>query len=722
LIGFAIFFTGALDPDRYPTTTGSKSRKGGGVGSGYYIDTDEDKTGVSPNRRVCMSLLTGSKPLHYVKRNDETIIPNGETARFDSDKMQPYGGFAVSTGLSVYKDDGDDPVHLFLYELYSMTAQPISKISPARRLTPADENFYPTVALQALTTILKDPSLAVHHGMVMQAVMYIFNSLGLRCVPFLKGIVPHILYTARTCGQATLREALLQQVASLSGIVRENLRPYVPDIFEVVQEFWNSKHLATVLSLVQKIAAGVPADFREYVPDLVSRFLSSIDDFSSGSWMRSGQTSDAIAFERLELITKSIRALRNTLGDYMHVLLPALLKLADSLINPTLDYGKKSSASFSKLAVDSIQTIAVLLQSNDSDGLMGFGSSKLTGIGTSTRRRGISLPARAAQPLIRMLGKAPGTSKETGYELIQTICVCAEHLGKERWIPLYHVAARDAIVSWHHRVNYCFTGVQTEFENIPNPQQEAKVLVGINLYDALMQQLISYNDSRRMNHGIEKDSILMGIALSDNIDESGSNGMSSSTHALDKDIQSPSIQPTAHPTNKHRVNQVNLQRAWDVSQRATREEWDEWMMRFGVQLLREAPAPALRACAELAYAYQPLARELFSAAFASCWAELNGQYRISLVNAMKTAFFADASPEILQTLLNLAEYAERDGVQGGLPIEIDVLAELALKCRSYAKALHYKELEHELSGGSSCIEDLISINKKLDLPGKDLYG
>ena len=342
-------------------------------------------------RRVCMSLLTGSKPLHYVKRADEALSQAIDTKRFDLDKMQPYDGLAVSTGLIGSKDDGDDPAHLYMYELYSMTAQPISKISPARRLTPTDENFYPTVALQALTTILKDPSLAVHHGMVMQAVMYIFNSLGLRCVPFLKGIVPHILYTARTCGQVTLREALLQQVASLSGIVRENLRPYVPDIFEVVQEFWNSKHLATVLILVQKIAAGVPADFREYVPDLVSRFLSSIDDFSSGNWMRNGQTSHAVAFDRLELITKSIRALRNTLGDYMHVILPALLKLADSLINPTLDYGKNSTLSFSKLAVDSIQTIAVLLQSNDSDGLMGIGSSKLTGIGTSTRRRGISL-------------------------------------------------------------------------------------------------------------------------------------------------------------------------------------------------------------------------------------------------------------------------------------------------------------------------------------------
>jgi len=55
-------------------------------------------------------------------------------------------------------------------------------------------------------------------------------------------------------------------------------------------------------------------------------------------------------------------------------------------------------------------------------------------------------------------------------------------------------------------------------------------------------------------------------------------------------------------------------------------------------------------------------------------------------------------------------------VEGGLPIDIAVLADLALKCRAYAKALHYKEREHGMGRGGHCVEALISINKKLDLP------
>jgi FKBP12-rapamycin complex-associated protein len=180
---------------------------------------------------------------------------------------------------------------------------------------------------------------------------------------------------------------------------------------------------------------------------------------------------------------------------------------------------------------------------------------------------------------------------------------------------------------------------------------------------------------------------------------------------------SPPFQQSMNQTSKQKINQAYLQRAWDVSQCASRDDWDEWMRRLAIQLLREAPSPALRAAASLAHAYQPLARELFSAAFVCCWEELSDPYQVNLVHALETAFVADVSPEILQTLLNLAEFMEHDP-SGGLPIDIPILADLALKCRAYAKALHYKEREHNMGGANSCVEALISINRKLDLQGK----
>lgn len=122
----------------------------------------------------------------------------------------------------------------------------------------------------------------------------------------------------------------------------------------------------------------------------------------------------------------------------------------------------------------------------------------------------------------------------------------------------------------------------------------------------------------------------------------------------------------------------------------------------------------------MAQTYQPLARELFSAAFVCCWGELNDHYRSNLVFSLEVVFSADASLEILQLLLNLAEFMEHDFDTKtsipGLSIDKSALAELALRCRAYARALHYKEREYVVRRSASCVEQLIDINKKLDLP------
>ena len=100
------------------------------------------------------------------------------------------------------------------------------------------------------------------------------------------------------------------------------------------------------------------------------------------------------------------------------------------------------------------------------------------------------------------------------------------------------------------------------------------------------------------------------------------------------------------------------------------------------------------------------------------YAEVKRSSRWKVEKDKLDAYCKGMSPEILQTLLNLAEFMEqcRDG---DLPIDISILADLALRCRNYAKALHYKEQEFNVrSDGGACIEDLISINRKLDLPGE----
>uniref|UniRef100_A0A3B3CAQ9 Serine/threonine-protein kinase TOR n=1 Tax=Oryzias melastigma TaxID=30732 RepID=A0A3B3CAQ9_ORYME len=70
---------------------------------------------------------------------------------------------------------------------------------------PLDE-FYPAVAIVTLMRILRDPSLSNHHTMVVQAVTFIFKSLGLKCVQFLPQVMPTFLNVIRVC-DASIRES-----------------------------------------------------------------------------------------------------------------------------------------------------------------------------------------------------------------------------------------------------------------------------------------------------------------------------------------------------------------------------------------------------------------------------------------------------------------------------------------------------------------------------------
>ncbi|KAG9440008.1 hypothetical protein H6P81_020173 [Aristolochia fimbriata] len=169
----------------------------------------------------------------------------------------------------------------------------------------------------------------------------------------------------------------------------------------------------------------------------------------------------------------------------------------------------------------------------------------------------------------------------------------------------------------------------------------------------------------------------------------------------------------------HQVNDGRLRTAGEASQRSTKEDWAEWMRHFSIELLKESPSPALRTCARLAQLQPFVGRELFAAGFVSCWAQMNETNQQQLVRSLEMAFSSpNIPPEILATLLNLAEFMEHD--EKPLPIDIRLLGALAEKCRAFAKALHYKEMEFEGARSKkmdanpvAVVEALIHINNQL---------
>ena len=172
------------------------------------------------------------------------------------------------------------------------------------------------------------------------------------------------------------------------------------------------------------------------------------------------------------------------------------------------------------------------------------------------------------------------------------------------------------------------------------------------------------------------------------------------------------------------VKQQTMRSMWESPrihhERVVEDDWLDWMRHLSVEMLRESPSPALRACAPVAQMHEPLAQRLFNVAFMVCWGVLEPSSRDSLVAAIEQALTAPTAPsEVLQGLLGLAEYMERHDQQ--LPLNLRMLGDIATRCGSYSKALHYRELEYQaLTGTTSSsprlVEALVSLHRSLGQP------
>ena len=151
---------------------------------------------------------------------------------------------------------------------------------------------------------------------------------------------------------------------------------------------------------------------------------------------------------------------------------------------------------------------------------------------------------------------------------------------------------------------------------------------------------------------------------------------------------------------------------WQARQATSEEDWSLWLRRLSVELLRDSPDATLRACASIAQTHQPLARDLFNAAFLSCWIRLSDDECNQLVQVIKSALrHPSTRPDVLHALLNLAEFMDHHN--RALPIDIHEMAAFAVRCQAYAKALRYKETEFAVRP-AQCIDDLIALNHQLE--------
>ncbi|XP_038044243.1 serine/threonine-protein kinase mTOR-like [Patiria miniata] len=481
------------------------------------------------------------------------------------------------------------------------------------------EEFYPAVAIATLMRIMRDSSLANHHTGVVQGITFIFKSLGVKCVQFLPQIMPTYLNVIRTC-DAGIREFLFQQLGIMICIVKQHIRNYLDDIFDLVRDFWtvNSPLQNTVILLVEQTVVALGGEFKLYLPRIVPQMLRVfMHDNSQGR----------------VVTTKLLNAMQKfgaNLDDYLHLLLPPVVKLFDSNDIPM---------TVRRTALETIDLLCGTLDFTD-------------------------FASRIIHPLVRTLDTTPEL-RSIAMDTLESLVL---QLGKK-----YHI-----------------------FVPMVN-----KVLVKHRIvhqkYETLVLKIIKGNS-------IAEDELLLLRTRA--------------KKANQKDDGNAGMEPVS--LKKLHVKTNNLTKAWAVTRRVSRDDWVEWLRRLSVELLKESPSHALRSCWALAQAYNTLARDLFNAAFVSCWSELTETDQDSLIQSLQKALTSQDIPEIVQILLNLAEFMEHSD-KGPLPLNTMLLGECASKCRAYAKALHYKEEEFHRGPNTEILEALISINNKLHQP-EAAYG
>lgn len=70
--------------------------------------------------------------------------------------------------------------------------------------------------------------------MLLQAVTFIVKSLGVKCVPYIQQVMPSFLNVIRTAELSSL-EFLFQQLATLIVIVKQHIRNYLEEIFNLIK-------------------------------------------------------------------------------------------------------------------------------------------------------------------------------------------------------------------------------------------------------------------------------------------------------------------------------------------------------------------------------------------------------------------------------------------------------------------------------------------------------
>lgn len=279
-------------------------------------------------------LLNFLKTEHQTRERRETIRVLGMLGALDPYKHKVNQGLidfqTVSILIPVMESSVNENVD-------STVSEMLVNMSPV-----VLDEFYPAIVVTTLMRMLRDPCLAQHHKSVVHSVTLIFQTLGIKCVPYISRVTPSLLYVIRTTENSNFREFLLTQLAQLISVVKIHIRNYLEDIFDIIKEYWTpeSPLQPTLIMLIEHITIAIGTEFKIYLRKILPNILRVLKNDTS---------KDRILTEKLLL---TIQKFENNLDDVLLSILPALTRLFD---------GRNVPMHISKLAMETVEHLSMFL-------------------------------------------------------------------------------------------------------------------------------------------------------------------------------------------------------------------------------------------------------------------------------------------------------------------------------------------------------------------------
>ncbi|KAG5650773.1 hypothetical protein H0H81_011098 [Sphagnurus paluster] len=248
----------------------------------------------------------------------------------------------------------------------------------------ASDDYFQSVVISALLSILKDQSLNNHYPIVIGAIMSIFKTQGLKCVTFLPQIIPAFAAVIR--GPTARLGFYLEQLAILVGIVKQHVRNFMPDISSLVTELWENPSLQLpIVSLIEALGGALDAEFKPFLPQILPLILKVFE----------GDLNEKRMSIQIKIFDAFLTFGTN-IEEYLHLVIPIIIK----------SYERPDGVGTTPLRKRAIQTI---------DGL-------------SKRINFSDHASRIIHPLVRVLESANNELKMT---VMDTLCSLVIQLGSD---------------------------------------------------------------------------------------------------------------------------------------------------------------------------------------------------------------------------------------------------------------------------------------------------